>query len=98
MFITMFNIFGKFDKSLNIFFIDVGQGDSTLIITENNKNILIDSGGTEFGEDKIGKNTLLPYLYNRRIYKLDYVMIGEALDEIIDKLITEDQIQKLSEL
>ncbi len=76
MFITMFNIFGKFDKSLNIFFIDVGQGDSTLIITENNKNILIDSGGTEFGEDKIGKNTLLPYLYNRRIYKLDYVMIS----------------------
>ena len=32
-------------KDLKIYFIDVGQGDSTLIITPMNKKILIDSGG-----------------------------------------------------
>ena len=31
-------------KDLKIHFIDVGQGDSTLIITPTNKKILIDSG------------------------------------------------------
>ena len=34
-------------KDLKIYFIDVGQGDSTLIVTPNNKNILIDGGGSE---------------------------------------------------
>ncbi len=34
-------------KDLKIYFIDVGQGDSTLIITPNNRSILIDGGGSE---------------------------------------------------
>lgn len=32
---------------LKIYFIDVGQGDSCLVITPNNKKILIDGGGSE---------------------------------------------------
>ena len=36
-----------FPKDLRIYFIDVGQGDSTLIITKQNKKILIDGGGSE---------------------------------------------------
>ncbi|MGN0929803.1 MAG: peptide chain release factor 1, partial [Alphaproteobacteria bacterium] len=44
------------------------------------------------------QNRVTDHRVNLTLYKLDYVMIGEALDEIIDKLITEDQIQKLSEL
>ncbi len=35
---------------------------------------------------------------NLTLYKLDEVVSGDALDEIIDALITEDQAQKLSEL
>ena len=34
-------------NKLNIYFIDVGQGDSCLIITPENTKILIDGGGTE---------------------------------------------------
>jgi len=32
---------------LQIYFIDVGQGDSCLIATPRNKTILIDGGGSE---------------------------------------------------
>lgn len=35
-------------KDLKIYFIDVGQGDATLIVTPKNKKILIDGGGSEF--------------------------------------------------
>lgn len=44
------------------------------------------------------QNRVTDHRVNLTLYKLDYVMVGQALDEIIDKLITDDQIQKLSEL
>lgn len=34
-------------KNLNIYFVDVGQGDCSLIVTPRNKKILIDGGGSE---------------------------------------------------
>ena len=67
-------VFSKIPKSLKIYFIDVGQGDSCLMITPTNKKILIDSGGSESYD--IGKNTLFPYLLDRGITKLDYILIS----------------------
>lgn len=63
-------------QELKIYFIDVGQGDSTLIVTPQNKTILIDGGGSETYD--VGKNTLVPYLLDRKIKKLDYVIITHA--------------------
>lgn len=67
-----FNFFGI--GSFKIYFIDVGQGDSTLIVTEKAKKILIDGGGNDNYD--IGKNTTLPYLLDRRITTLDYMIIS----------------------
>lgn len=36
-----------FPKNLKIFFVDVGQGDCTLIVTRQNKTLIIDGGGRE---------------------------------------------------
>ena len=63
-------------RDLKIYFIDVGQGDSTLIVTPLNKNILIDGGGSEIGSYDVGKNTLLPYLLDRKIKIIDYIIIS----------------------
>ncbi|MBR6033714.1 MAG: DNA internalization-related competence protein ComEC/Rec2 [Clostridia bacterium] len=60
-----------------IYFVDVGQGDCTLIKTTHNKTIMIDSGGTENLEEyDVGKQVVVPYLLARGITKLDYILIS----------------------
>lgn len=74
--VLIVNLVIKVDKKLEIHFVDVGQGDACLIITPLNKKILIDGGGSEFGSFNVGEKTLLPYLLDRRINKLDYIIIS----------------------
>lgn len=69
---TFINIDGK----LKIYFIDVGQGDSMLVKTVRGKNILIDGGGSKDPDYDIGEKILVPYLLDRRIKTLDYVIIS----------------------
>ena len=75
IFVLFFIIFciSKVPKNLKIYFIDVGQGDSSLIVTPSNKTILIDGGGS-YSYD-IGKNVLVPYLLDRKINIIDYMII-----------------------
>lgn len=71
----LINLFLKiFKKELKIYFIDVGQGDSTLIVSEKNKKILVDGGGST--DYDVGKNILLPYLLDRQVISLDYIIIS----------------------
>ena len=81
-------------KKLRINFIDVGQGDSTLIRTETNKVILIDSGGsTASSSFDVGNKVLLPYLLDRRIKKIDFIIVShfdadhcQAFETVIDNI------------
>lgn len=64
-------------KELKLSFIDVGQGDSILITTPDNKNILIDGGGkieSSYSNFDIGEDVIKPYLYKHGIKKLDMVI------------------------
>ena len=58
--------------SVKISFINVGQGDSTLIRYKN-KSYLIDTGGNLTMD--LATQCLIPYLRSQRIYKLDSVFI-----------------------
>lgn len=70
--------FYKNYRGLQLYFVDVGQGDCTVIKTPNNKNIIVDGGGNSNSESNydIGENVVLPYLLNRKIWKLDYMIIS----------------------
>lgn len=63
-------------NQLVISFIDVGQGDSMLIQTPSHKTILIDGGGSETGSFDVGEKTLIPYLSDKGIMKIDYMIFS----------------------
>ncbi len=70
----------SFLHKLQIYFVDVGQGDCTFIVA-NNKTILIDGGGSSVKNFDVGKNTLLPYILDRGYTKIDYIFISHFDDD-----------------
>lgn len=64
-----------FDKNNYVYFIDVGQGDSALIVTKNNKSVLIDTGGKVGSNYSLMKSNIIPFFKNIGIRKLDYLFI-----------------------
>lgn len=81
-------------SGLKLYFIDVGQGDSCLIKTETNKTILIDGGGSETGSYDVGRNVLVPYLLDRKITRVDYMIISHFDSDHVKGLFT--VIEKLN--
>jgi len=80
--------FINIDGKLKIYFIDVGQGDSMLVKTVGGKNILIDGGGSKNPDYDIGEKILVPYLLDRRIKTLDYVIISHFDEDHVGGILT----------
>ena len=75
-------------RDLKINFVDVGQGDSTFIITPKNKTILIDGGGSNTGSFDVGENTLLPYVLDKGYNKIDFMIISHFDSDHVGGLLT----------
>ena len=78
--------FNYIDSNYYITYLDVGQGDSSLIVLPNNKgNILIDTGGIvsyqkeewmkKSSDYSIVDNIIIPYLKASGVKKLNYLII-----------------------
>jgi competence protein ComEC len=72
-------ISGQSDK-LKIAFIDVGQGDATLLSLPDGKNILIDAGPKNDNFDS-GEKIVYPFLKREGIEKIDYCFISHFHDD-----------------
>jgi len=64
-----------FQKKLVITFIDVGHGDSILIEFPKGKRMLMDGGGLREDRFDIGKNVIAPFLWNKKIRKIDLLVL-----------------------
>ena len=60
---------------LQIKFIDVGQGDCTLLINKG-KTLMIDTGGSTSSSYDVGENIVHKYLLYKGINKIDYLMLS----------------------
>jgi competence protein ComEC len=69
-------------------FIDIGQGDSTLIRTTKNHTILIDGGGSEQSDYDVGEKVLLPFLLKNGIISIDVMVISHFHEDHVEGLIT----------
>jgi competence protein ComEC len=66
---------------LEVTSIDVGEGDSILLVTPEGRTLLVDAGGPIFGAGSqldFGEDVVAPYLWTRRISRLDAVAISHA--------------------
>ena len=86
--ILSFSVIYCIPKNLKIYFIDVGQGDSSLIITPQRKNILIDGGGSSNSDFDVGKSTLIPYILDRGFTKIDIVIISHFDQDHVGAILT----------
>lgn len=59
---------------LRVTFLDVGQGDSTLVQTPSGATLLVDGGGVPGGRFDFGERVLLPALLHRGVRGLDCVV------------------------
>ena len=77
-----------FIRDASVTFLDVGQGDSSVIILPFGKTILIDTGGLYLSRYNISKNKTVPYLNSLGISEIDLLILthgdydhmGEAIN------------------
>ena len=77
-----------FNNNAYVYFLDVNQGDSALIVTNNNKSILIDTGGiASYDEDEWKKkhnefnimtSNIIPFFKSIGLKRIDYILLSHG--------------------
>jgi competence protein ComEC len=62
-----FNLFFYSPDHLEVFYLDVGQGDSQVVVFPGGDGLLIDGGGAYYSDFRVGERIVLPFLLQKRI-------------------------------
>jgi competence protein ComEC len=79
--------------TLEVSAIDVSQGDSLLVVFPNGETMLVDAGGfpgmgrmVRKPQIDVGEDVVSPYLWSRRIHRLDYCILTHGHSDHMDGL------------
>jgi competence protein ComEC len=72
---AFWNLKDLFQEDLRLTFIDVGHGDAILIEFPEGKRMLIDGGGLYEDRFDIGKNVIAPFLWKKKIRRIDTLVL-----------------------
>ncbi|MEK9627732.1 MAG: DNA internalization-related competence protein ComEC/Rec2 [Nitrospinota bacterium] len=79
------------ENKLNITVLDIGQGESIFIEFPDGKNMLMDGGGFYKNSLDVGKKVIAPFLWNKGINEIDYMVATHSdndhirgLDSVLD--------------
>jgi len=76
------------DSNLTITILDVGQGSSAFVQTPEGENILVDGGGfSDISSFDTGRFILAPFLWQKGIRSLDYVILSHPESDHLNGLI-----------
>ena len=73
--LAFWNLKDSFQEDLKLTFIDVGQGDSILVEFPKGKKMLIDGGGLYEDRFDVGKNVIAPFLWKKKIRRIDTLVL-----------------------
>ncbi len=82
---------------LEVFFVDVGQGDSQVVVFPGGDALLIDGGGAYYSDFETGKQVLLPFLLQKRI-RVKWVAVSHFHPDHVQGIIEILDIIKPDEL
>ena len=83
--LLLFILLPKKDKTFNISFLDIGQGDCIVMRSESGKVYMIDGGSSS--KKNIGKYIITPYLKYYGITKIDYCIITHSDSDHVSGII-----------
>lgn len=101
MFVISLFVYNLPGKELKVIFFDVGQGDSSCIITPDKKSVLIDGGGASRNSDyyyDVGGKITLPALLHQGIWKLDTVIVSHFHDDHMEGLLKIIEVYSVNNL
>jgi len=88
--VAVYNPGGRIESGkLEVTAIDVGQGDSILVISPQGRTMLIDGGGSTSqvpSEFDFGEDVVAPYLWSRGLERLDAIVLTHAHEDHIGGL------------
>ncbi|MEN6413299.1 MAG: DNA internalization-related competence protein ComEC/Rec2 [Veillonellales bacterium] len=75
--IVLFTGYICYPAAVAVHFIDVGQGDATLITTPHGRSVLVDTGGSlgESTDFDVGARVVVPYLKHYGVRQVDYLVL-----------------------
>lgn len=79
--------YNHYNETMRATFLDVGQGDSALIELPGRKVMIVDGGGTFSDTFDIGRAVVAPYLWNKGIRSIDYMVLSHPQRDHVEGLI-----------